>query len=110
MSLGPQILLVAFACIVPFYRHAFFRLFGIVKSERPEWLQVRSSMRQVYEGALRIGDPNVQVELLKIAFGARSRELQSPMATSYARRIRFLGCTGFILFLAGLTWLLASAP
>ena len=108
MSLGPQLLLLAFACIVPFYLYAFFRFFGIVRRERPEWLNVRSSVRYVYEGVLRIGDPNVQVELLKLAFGARWRELRSPMAASYAKRIRLLGCTGVALFIPGLIWLLAS--
>ena len=108
MSLGPQLLLLAFACIAPFYMYAFFRFFGIVQRERPDWLEIRSSMRHVYEGTLRIGDPNVQIELLKIAFGARWRELQSPMAASYAKRIRLLGSMGVAFFNPGLLWLLAS--
>ena len=110
MPIGPQLLLLAFAFIVPFYLYAFFRFWGIVKAERPEWLHVRSSVRFIYEGTARIGDPNVQMALLRVAFGARSRDLRSPMAASYASRIRVLGTSGIILFLAGLAWLLASAP
>ena len=110
MSLASQLALVFFACIVPFYLYAFFRFYGLVKTERPDWLDIRGSFSFLYDGLSRIGDPNVQIELLRIAFGSRTRQLQSPMAVSYAKRIRLLGCSGLVLFIVGLAGLLASAP
>lgn len=58
----------------------------------------------------RNGDPNVQLELLRIAFGSRARELRSPQASSYASRMRILGCLGIVLFVGGITRLLINAP
>ena len=109
MSLVFQLALIAFFCVVPLYLYAFFRFYGIVKAEKPEWLQVRGSMSFIYDGLPRAGDPNVQVELLRIAFGSRVRQLESPLAASYAGRIRLLGCLGIILFVGGAAGNLASA-
>ena len=91
MSFAFEILLVAFAVIVPFYMYFFYRFYGLVQAERPEWLNVRGAFSFLHEGYSRIGDPNVQLQLLRIAFGSKSRQLQSPSALSYAKRIRLVG-------------------
>ena len=110
MSLVFQLALLVFACIVPFYLYAFIRFHGIVKIEKPEWLQFRGSLSFLYDGLPRVGDPNVRVELLRIAFGSRANQLQSPMAVAYANRIRLLGSIGIVLFVVGLVGLLTGAP
>ena len=110
MSLVFQLAFIAFAGIAPFYLYAFFRFYALVKAEKPEWLSVRGSVSFLYNGLPRLCDPNVQIELQRIAFGPRARQLQSPMAASYANRIRLLGCSAFVLFIVAATGLLASAP
>jgi hypothetical protein len=110
MSLPFQLSFLAFACIVPIYLYAFVRLYSIVKSEKPEWLQIRGSLSFMYDGLPRLGDPNVQVELLRIAFGSRAKQLHAPMAASYVQRIRVLGSIGLVLFLIGLVGTVAGAP
>jgi len=109
MSLVAIIALLAFAGVTALYLHAFFRFYGIVQLERPEWLQVRSSLGSISGGHSRAGDPNVQLELLRIAYGSRASQLHAPMATRYARRICLLLPTGLVLFIVGLGGLLASA-
>ncbi len=109
MSLVFQLVFLAFSCVTAFYLYAFFRFYGIVNSEKPDWLQVRSSLSFFYDGLSRAGDPNVQIELLRIAFGSRASELRTPMAASYAKRIRYLLPAGLLLFVVGLVGLLASA-
>ena len=110
MSLVFLISIMAFACVTAFYLYAFFRFYGIVKSERPDWLQVRGSLSFFYDGLSRAGDPNVQMELLRIAFGSRASQLRTPMAASYAKRIRYSLPVGLVLFVVGLVGALASAP
>ena len=110
MSLVLGIAFLAFACTVPFYLHAFFRLYGIVKAEKPEWVQVRGSLSFFYDGMSRAGDPNVQIEILRVAFGSRARQLQTPMAASYAKRIRVLLPIGLALFALVLAGALVGAP
>jgi hypothetical protein len=112
MSMAPQIALLAFAGVLPFYLHAFLGFYRLVKAEKPEWLSIRGAFRFLYgdDPLPRIGDPNVQVELLRIAFGSRARELRPPQALSYARRIRTLGIVGLLLFVVGVTGLLTGAP
>ena len=110
MSFAFELMLIAFAAIVPFYMHAFFRFYGLVKTERPEWLNICGSFSFLSDGLTRIGDPNVQIQLLRVAFGPKARQLQSSLAISYAMRLRLLGCSAFGLFIVGLAGLLASAP
>jgi hypothetical protein len=112
MSSASQLVLLAFAVVVPFYLHAFVRFYRLVNAERPEWLNIRGAFSFLYGGdpLPRIGDPNIQVELIRIAFGSRMRELHSPEAASCARRIRVLGCVAVVLFVTGIAGLLASAP
>ena len=101
---------LAFVCVAAIHLHAFFRLYGIVKSERPDWLEVRGSLSFLCDGLPRVGDPNVQMELLRIAFGARASQLHAPMAASYAKRIRLSLPVGFVLFAVVLAGVFASAP
>lgn len=111
MSRAFQLALLAFAIIVPFYWHAFHRFYGLVEAERPEWLNIRGAFSSLFDDGMRprIRDPNVTIELLGVAFGSRARELRSPKAALYARRIRWLGCWGLGLFIIGTTGLLATA-
>jgi hypothetical protein len=108
MSPAFQVALLAFAVVVPFYLHAFLRFYRLVKSERPDWLNIRGAFSFLYGGPLP--NPNIQIEVIRIAFGSRWRELHSPGAPSYANRIRLLGCLGLFLFVVGITGLLAVAP
>jgi hypothetical protein len=111
MLLAFQLALLAFAVILPIYWHAFYRFYGLVKAEKPEWLNIRGAFSFLYDdGTLpRVGDPNITIELLRVAFGARVRQMHSPKAAAYARRIRLLTCGGLGLFITGITGLLASA-
>ena len=110
MSQALGVAFLVFACTVPVYLHAFYRLYGIVKAEKPEWIQVRGSLSFFYDGLSRAGDPNVQVEILRIAFGPRARELQAPMAASYVKRIRILLPIGLVLFALVLAGAIVGAP
>jgi hypothetical protein len=108
MFIASQIALIAFACIVPFYMYAFKRFYDIVNTEKPEWLNIRGSLS--FLAISHSGDPNVQFELLCIAFGSKPAELQAPMALIYASRIRILLSVGLPLFVIGIAGMLASAP
>lgn len=92
------------------YLYGFFRLYGIVKMERPDWLQVRGSLSFLYEGLSRAGDPNVQVEVLRVAFGSRASQLQDPAAIRYAQWIRVFLPSALTLFVVSLAGALAGAP
>ncbi len=90
--------------------YGFFRLYSIVKAERPDWLQVRGSLSFFYDGLPRSGDPNVQVEVLRIAFGSRARQLRDPTAMRYAQWIRLFLPAALTLFVVGLAGTLSGAP
>jgi hypothetical protein len=110
MSLITPICMLAFAFVAAIHMHAFLRLYGIVKSERPDWLQVRGTLSFLYDGLSPACDPTVQIELLRIALGPRASQLRAPMAASYARRIRFSTPVALALFAIGLVGVFASAP
>ena len=110
MQLISTIAIGCFACLTPIYMYAFYRLYKIVQSERPDWLAVRGSLSFFYDGLSRSGDPNVQMEILRIAFGKRAFELKDKRALSYAGRIKVLLPTCFILFALGAAGIIASAP
>jgi hypothetical protein len=105
-----RLLLWAFVCVVPFYLYTFQCFYGIVKSEKPEWLEVRGSSSILFEGLPRTGDPNVQVRLLRLLFSSRVKEIQSPLAFSYVKWARFLLCIGLAFFVVGVAGGIASAP
>lgn len=73
-------------------------------------MEVHGSLSFLIDGLPRISDPNVQVELMKIIFGSRAKELQSPLAMVYAKRIRFLLPMGLVLFAVGVAGGTVSAP
>jgi hypothetical protein len=110
MSLIFQLALLAFAVLAPFYLYAFFRFHSLVKTEKPEWLTVGGSLSNLCNGLPALCNPNVQLELHRIAFGPRASQLQSPMATSYADRIRLLGCSVLAFFIIGAVGFIANAP
>jgi hypothetical protein len=110
MSIASQLSFIAFTCITPFYLYAALRFYGIVKAEKPEWLQVRGSLSFFYDGLPRVGDPNVQVELLRVIFGPRSHQLQAPMAATYVTWIRILLPVCLALFAVGLVGATLGAP
>ena len=78
---------IAFLCTLV-YLHALFRLHGLIAVERPEWVNVRGALDFFYTGFPRAANPNVGAEVVKVAFSSRARQLQSPLAARYIRRIR----------------------
>lgn len=78
--------------------------------EKPEWLEVRGSLSFMYEGFPPVGDPNVQVELLKIIFSSRANGLQSSAALAYAKWVRILLPLGIIFFGVFIIGVISSAP
>ena len=101
MALIFSISLLCSFCFGVLYVYGFFRLYGIVKTERPDWLQVRGSLSFLYGDLSHISDPNVQVEVLRIAFGSRADQLQNPAAVRYARWIRLFLPLALIFFVVG---------
>ena len=99
-----------FTCIVPVYLFSFWKFYKIVQAEKPEWLKLRGSLSFFYDGMPSAADPNVQNEVLRIAFGARARELQNSSALIHAKRIRVLLPIGILLFLAYVVGVLYYAP
>ena len=96
--------LIAILCTTV-YLHALFRLHGIIAAERPEWVDVRGALDFFYTGFPRAANPNVGAEVVKVAFSSRARQLTSPAAAGYVRRVRFclpIGVAGYlVLALAG---------
>ena len=107
MPLLLQIAVLVMIGIGPLYLYSFWRLYAIIKAEKPEWLQRKGSLSFMYEGMPRAFDPNVSSEVIRIAFGSRAQELQSPSASIYAKRIRLLLLSGIVLFMAVIAWALA---
>lgn len=111
MEIVSYLLLGAFSVLVPIYLYAVYRLYGIIKDEKPEWLEVRASLSFFYDGMPRINDPNVQIALMKIIFStSKIKELKSHLADTYAKRIRVLLPLELFLFSAGIVVVIASAP
>ena len=78
---------IAFLCTL-MYLHALFRLHGVIAREQPEWVNVRGALDFFYTGLPRAANPNVGAEVVKVAFSSRARQLRSPFAMRYVRRIR----------------------
>ena len=110
MEIISTIAILIFACLTPIYMYSFFRLYKIVQRERPEWINVRGSLSFFYDGLSRSGDPNVQVEILKIACGDRASQLSDPRAGAYAKRIKVLLPICLVLFAIGAGGIIANAP
>ncbi len=101
---------VVFSCIVLLHIYSAVRFFRIVEKEKPEWLEAQSSLSIFCTGLPRYGDPNVQVKLIKIIYSSRIEELSSPMAFTYAKRVRVLLPVGVLLFVMYLLVVLITAP
>lgn len=105
-----QLLLVTFALSVPFYLYSVFKLYGIIKAEKPEWVAKRGSLSFFYDHLPRVGDPNVSTAVIRIAFGSRVAELRSPDAAWHARVIRVLLPAGLLAFALVFVWALRTQP
>lgn len=84
------------------YLHALMKLYGVIAAERPDWVDVRGRLSFFYEAFPKFADPNVGAEVVKVAFGSRAKQLRSPLAASYARRIRvslLLGVAGYLVLI-----------
>jgi hypothetical protein len=71
------------------YAHANFRLHYVIAAERPEWVNAPIPFERFYTSIPRIAIPYVQFQVLKVALSSRARQLTSPVAAIYVRRIRF---------------------
>ncbi|WP_043957376.1 hypothetical protein [Lysobacter sp. A03] len=110
MQVLPSIATVLFFITTLVYMHAVFKLYALVKAERPEWVDRRGSLSVFYTGMPRLADPNVSLATIGIAFSDRRHELRSPEASKFANRIRILLPLGTILFLGMLAGITASTP
>ena len=81
------------------YLHAVYKLHGILRTERPDWVDHRGALSFFYTGFPRVADPHVGAAVVRAAFSSRIRELQSPMASLYANRIRFCLPVGVAAYL-----------
>ena len=92
---------VAFLCTFV-YLHALYRLHGVIAAERPEWVSVHGALDFFYTGFPRAANPKVGADVVKVAFSSKARELHSPLAWRYVRRIRVclpLGVTGYLVLM-----------
>ena len=76
--------------LVVLYLYTFYKFHQVVQAERPEWVDRKGSLSFFYQSFPRVSDPNVTVAVLRTVLSARVRELCSPVASIYARRIRLL--------------------
>jgi hypothetical protein len=84
------------------YLHALMKLYGVIAVEKPDWINIRGRLSFFYEGFPKFADPNVGAEVVKVAFGAGAKQLKSPIAARYARRIRVslpLGVAGYLVLI-----------
>jgi hypothetical protein len=110
MHLIAILLILVGALITPFYFHALWRFQKILLAERPELADRRGSLSFFYKGMPRLADPNVSALVVRTAFGPVPRQLRSPDAVRYARRIRLSLLIGMPAYLVAFAILLAGAP
>ena len=96
--------------LIAVYLFTFFKFHKLVQAERPDWVNRQGSLSFFYKGLPRASDPNVTVAVLRTVLSSRVRELRSPLAVQYARRLRVLlivipAVFGLILWVG-----LANAP
>jgi hypothetical protein len=99
MQSAIAIAVLAAALLTGIYLHALVKLYGILKKERPDWVERKGSLSFFYSGLPRIGDPNVGAAVVGTAFSSRIRQLHSPRALSYAKRIRICLPVSLALYL-----------
>lgn len=109
IDLLARLCVLSFACIVPVHFHAVWKLHQVIRRERPDWVRGEGSLGVFYEQMPRIANPNVGVDVLRVAFSSRRLEL-SPEANLYSRRIRVLLPLGLALFAFVLASLLIPRP
>ena len=93
---------------IPVYLHAVAKLYGLVVSERPEWVDCRGT--QFYAGMPRISVPNVSLAVVGLALGSCWRSLAAPFAGRYVRRIRVLLPLLLAIFVAILVAIAVGVP
>src|SRR5690606_37416342 len=71
------------------YLYALFKLYGVIASERPEWVNRRGSLSFFYSAFPPAADPHIGLAVVRRSFSSTIRELQSPLALVYAKRIRW---------------------
>ena len=103
MTMLFQALFLAFALIVPVYLFAVWKLHGMIRLERPDWLRGEGSLGFFYRGMPSLANPNVGVDVLRVAFSSRRLQLSAP-AMHYAQRIRVLLPLGVAIFLIIFVW------
>jgi hypothetical protein len=81
---------LALAGLIGLYLYTFYKFHQIVLAERPEWVDRKGSLSFFFQGFPRVSDPNVTVAVLRTVLSSRVRELRSPQAATYARRLRQL--------------------
>jgi len=81
---------ISLSGLIGLYLYTFYKFHQLVLAERPEWVDRKGSLSFFYQGLPRVGDPNVQVAVLRTVLSSRVRELHSPQAATYARRLRWL--------------------
>lgn len=93
------------AALVGLYLYSFYKFHQLVLAERPEWVDPKGSLSFFYRGLPRVGDPNVQAAVLRTVLSSRVRELHSPQAAMFARRLRLLllviPCLFVLILVAG---------
>ena len=96
---------LSLAGLIGLYLYTFYRFHKLVLAERPEWVDRRGSLSFFYQGLPRVGDPNVQVAVLRTVLSSRVRQMRSPQAAMYARRLRLLllviPCLFVLILVAG---------
>ena len=86
------------------YLHALYRLHDVIASERPDWVSRRGTLSFFYSAFPPVFDPHVGLAVVRRAFSASLRDLSSPLAAVYARRVRWC----LVLLLAGYSVLMIN--
>jgi hypothetical protein len=99
---GSAVFGIAVVCAVV-YNLAYYRLYRVIASERPEWVAAAGSTSPIYPGPLRAWNPNIAMAVLKVAFSSRSAAL-SAAARPYVSLVRVCLPLGMACFLVVPVW------
>ena len=75
--------------LIGLYLYSFYKFHHIVRAKRSEWVAANGSLSFMFDW-FPAGDPNAQWATFRLLFSSRVSELDSPLATKYARRVRIL--------------------
>lgn len=92
------------------YLHAVVNLHGIIQSKEPAWLAGHRSNSIFYSSFPEIADPNINLRIVRLAFGSHWQRLNSPNAAKYVWRIRVLLLALTAVFFGVLTAISVTAP